>query len=94
LAIDTWLMSCRLLQRGVEQFARNELVDLCRAEGCVRLLGTYLSTAKSSPAVNHCAKLGFSPAGSDGAATFWELPAEQGNFGGTARLGLNWKNAG
>jgi len=76
LAIDTWIMSCRVLQRGVEQFARNELVDLCRAEGCVRLLGTYLPTAKNSLVVDHYAKLGFSPAGSDGAATFWELPAD------------------
>jgi FkbH-like protein len=76
LAIDTWLMSCRVLQRGVEQFARNELVDLCRAEGCVRLLGTYLPTAKNSLVVDHFAKLGFSPAGSDGAATFWELSAD------------------
>ena len=38
LAIDTWVMSCRVLQRGVEQFARNELVELARAEGCARIL--------------------------------------------------------
>jgi FkbH-like protein len=76
LAIDTWIMSCRVLQRGVEQFARNELVDLCRAEGCVRLLGTYIPTAKNSLVVDHYAKLGFSPAGADGAETFWELPVE------------------
>jgi FkbH-like protein len=73
LAIDTWIMSCRVLQRGVEQFARNELVDLCRAEDSVRLLGTYIPTAKNSLVVDHYAKLGFSPAGSDGAETFWEL---------------------
>jgi FkbH-like protein len=76
LAIDTWVMSCRVLQRGVEQFARNELVDLCRAAGCVRLLGTYIPTAKNSLVVDHYAKLGFSPAGSDGAETFWELPVD------------------
>ncbi|HEV8071302.1 MAG TPA: HAD-IIIC family phosphatase [Planctomycetaceae bacterium] len=73
LAIDTWIMSCRVLQRGVEQFARNELVDLCRVEDSVRLLGTYIPTAKNSLVVDHYAKLGFSPAGSDGAETFWEL---------------------
>jgi FkbH-like protein len=73
LAIDTWIMSCRVLQRGVEQFARNELVDLCRAEGCGQVLGTYTPTAKNSLVVDHYAKLGFSPAGSDGAETFWEL---------------------
>jgi FkbH-like protein len=77
LAIDTWLMSCRVLQRGVEQFARNELVNLCRAEGCVRVLGTYIPTAKNSLVVDHYAKLGFSPAGSDGAATFWELRVDE-----------------
>jgi FkbH-like protein len=76
-AIDTWVMSCRVLQRGVEQFARNELVELCRAEGCSRLLGTYIPTAKNSLVVDHYAKLGFSAAGSDGGETFWQLPVEQ-----------------
>jgi FkbH-like protein len=73
LTIDTWIMSCRVLQRGVEQFARNELVDVCRALGCVRLVGTYIPSAKNSLVIDHYAKLGFSPAGSDGAETFWEL---------------------
>ena len=55
---------------------RSGLDQLCRAEGCVRILGTYLPTARNSLVVNHYVKLGFSPAGSDGAATFWELPAD------------------
>jgi FkbH-like protein len=76
LTIDTWIMSCRVLQRGVEQFTRNELVDLCRREGCVRLLGTYIPTAKNALVVDHYAKLGFVPAGTDGEQTFWELPVE------------------
>jgi FkbH-like protein len=76
LAIDTWLMSCRVLQRGVEQFARNELVDLCRGARCVRLLGTYIPTAKNSLVVDHYTKLGFSPVGSNGAETNWELKVD------------------
>ena len=28
MVIDTWVMSCRVLQRGVEHFARNELLAL------------------------------------------------------------------
>jgi predicted enzyme involved in methoxymalonyl-ACP biosynthesis len=36
-------------------------------------LGTYIPTAKNSLVVEHYEKLGFSPAGSDGAETFWEL---------------------
>jgi FkbH-like protein len=76
LSIDTWLMSCRVLQRGVEQFARNELVELCRAADCRRLTGTYIPSAKNSLVVDHYAKLGFVPAGSEGGQTFWELPVD------------------
>jgi FkbH-like protein len=74
LAIDTWVMSCRVLQRGVEQFARNELVDLCRAENCDRLLGTFIPTSKNGLVSGLFERLGFSPAGSDGGHAFWELP--------------------
>jgi FkbH-like protein len=76
LAIDTWVMSCRVLQRGVEQFARNELVDLCRAENSERLLGTYVPTAKNGLVLNHYAGLGFSSAGVDGEKTFWALSVD------------------
>ncbi|HEX4612336.1 MAG TPA: HAD-IIIC family phosphatase, partial [Urbifossiella sp.] len=34
LRVDNWVMSCRVLQRGVEHFTRNCLVDLARQEGC------------------------------------------------------------
>jgi FkbH-like protein len=78
LAIDTWVMSCRVLQRGVEQFARNELVDLCRAEKCERLIGSYIPTAKNGLVLNHYAGLGFSPTGADGERTFWALPVDNG----------------
>jgi FkbH-like protein len=76
LAIDTWVMSCRVLQRGVEQFARNELVELCAAAGCARLLGTFIPTAKNGLVIDHYAKLGFAPGCPDGEQTFWELPID------------------
>ena len=47
LDIDTWVMSCRVLQRGVEQFTRNELVELARREMCSSLKGRYIPTAKN-----------------------------------------------
>jgi FkbH-like protein len=73
LAIDTWVMSCRVLPRGVEHFARNELVKLCRAEECTRLVGTFIPTPKNGLVVDHYPRLGFSRCGSEGGQTFWEL---------------------
>ncbi|MGO9469313.1 MAG: HAD-IIIC family phosphatase [Isosphaeraceae bacterium] len=78
LVIDTWVMSCRVLQRGVEEFARNELVELAREEGRARILGTYIPTSKNSMVEHHYARLGFEPDGSDGARTFWCLSSREG----------------
>jgi hypothetical protein len=61
----------------VAQFAWNELVDLWRAEECVRFVGHYIRTAKNSLVVDHHAKLGFSAIVSDGRETFGELRVEQ-----------------
>jgi FkbH-like protein len=76
LSIDTWVMSCRVLLRGVEQFARNELVDIARAAGCIRLLGTYIPTPKNGMVKDHYSKLGFEAAGEEGDRTFWSLDFE------------------
>ena len=72
--IDTWVMSCRVLQRGVEHFARNELVRLARKVGCAVILGTYIPTAKNGMVKDHYARLGFEQAGTDGDCTMWSLP--------------------
>jgi FkbH-like protein len=73
LTIDTWVMSCRVLQRGVEQFARDELVRLGRATGCTRVVGTYIPTAKNGMVKDHYARLGFQAEGVDGEQTFWSF---------------------
>ncbi len=73
LDVDTWVMSCRVLQRGVEHFCRNEIVDLARREGCAEIRGTYIPTAKNGMVANHFAGLGFERAGTDGNQTFWSL---------------------
>ncbi|MBC7629001.1 HAD family hydrolase [Ferruginibacter sp.] len=45
--INTWIMSCRVLKRGVEELAINEAVQLGQQEGCSELHGIYLPTAKN-----------------------------------------------
>ncbi len=57
--IDTWLMSCRVLGRKVEQAVLQELVDQARQRGIRRLIGTYLPTEKNKLVEDHYAKLGF-----------------------------------
>jgi FkbH-like protein len=73
LAIDTWVMSCRVLLRGVEQFTRNELVAIARAAGSTCVQGAYLPTAKNGMVKDHYHKLGFELISEDGDKTFWSL---------------------
>jgi FkbH-like protein len=73
LAVDTWVMSCRVLQRGVEHLARNEIVRLAREAGCPTIVGTYIPTAKNGMVRDHYARLGFERAGQDGDCTMWSL---------------------
>jgi len=59
--VDTWLMSCRVLKRQVEEEVLNELVRLALQRNCSRIKGVYLPTAKNGMVRNHYEGLGFSP---------------------------------
>ncbi len=72
-AIDTWLMSCRVLERRIEQAVLAHLVAAARADGAAALTGLYIPSAKNMMVADHYAKLGFAPDGSDGATTCWRL---------------------
>ncbi len=45
--IDTWLMSCRVLKRGVEQFVMNTLVNKVSELGATRISAEYLPSGKN-----------------------------------------------
>ena len=79
MLIDTWLMSCRVLGRGVEQTTLNLIAAEAQRLGAQRLIGEYRPTAKNGMVRDHYAKLGFTPlAEFDGGITRWEL--RLGNF--------------
>ncbi|MBN9507596.1 MAG: HAD family hydrolase [Alphaproteobacteria bacterium] len=59
LAIDTWLMSCRVLGRQVEPASLNLIAAEARRLGAARLVGAYVPTAKNGMVKDHYAKLGF-----------------------------------
>jgi len=59
LLIDTWLMSCRVLGRQVEQATLNLMAQEALRLGAKRLVGEYLPTAKNAMVRDHYEKLGF-----------------------------------
>ncbi|MES1159524.1 MAG: HAD-IIIC family phosphatase [Bacteroidota bacterium] len=60
LFINTWIMSCRVLKRGMENFVLNTIVDLARSNGFAQLAGEYIATSKNGMVKNHYPDLGFS----------------------------------
>lgn len=68
LFIDTWLMSCRVLKRGMENFALNTIANYAKGKGYTYLKGQYLPTAKNEMVKNHYFHLGFQQS-----ADYWIL---------------------
>lgn len=59
LFIDTWIMSCRVLKRTVENMLLNEVVDLAKKYGYTTLRGEYIPTAKNGLVKDFYKELGF-----------------------------------
>jgi FkbH-like protein len=72
--IDTWLMSCRVLGRKVEQMVLREILEHARAAGIQKLTGVYKPTDRNALVIEHYAKLGFTKSAEDESGqTRWEL---------------------
>jgi FkbH-like protein len=65
-AIDTWLMSCRVLGRNVEAMVLRELVLQAREGGITRLVGRYVPSGRNEMVRDHYSKLGFEPGDEEG----------------------------
>ena len=57
--IENWCMSCRVLRRGVEEFAFEQVKQRARELGCRRIVGEYIRTKKNGMVEGLYAKLGF-----------------------------------
>jgi FkbH-like protein len=57
--IDTWLMSCRVIGRQMEQFMLQVLVEEAQAAGIEILRGVYIPTAKNAMVADLYPRLGF-----------------------------------
>lgn len=59
LFIESWMMSCRVLKRGVEAFVLNEIVSTAQQTRCNAVTGEYLATPKNALVKDHYKDLGF-----------------------------------
>ena len=66
-----WLMSCRVLKRGMECAMLDALVQRCAA--CKKIIGYYLPTKKNKIVENLYTTFGFKLVDKTDAATTWEL---------------------
>lgn len=57
--VDTWLMSCRVLKRQVEEEVLNEIVRLAKKTDCGKVKGVYLPTTKNGMVSDLYPRLGF-----------------------------------
>jgi len=73
-AIDTWLMSCRVLGRQVEDSVLCEILAQARQCGITRLVGEYIPSERNMMVQKHYQKLGFAQVGEEpNGTTLWEL---------------------
>ncbi len=63
LFIDSWLMSCRVLKRGMEEFIINSVVEKAKENGFSKVIGEYIKTPKNSMVEHMYSKLGFKDVG-------------------------------
>lgn len=59
LFLDTFLMSCRVMKRGVEEAIFNFLIDYLKEKSITKIKGEYIKTAKNSMVENLLAEMSF-----------------------------------
>ena len=59
LHIDLWLMSCRVIKRGVEDMAMNHVFDIAKKRSCNKVIGKYIPTSKNKLVENFYSDFGF-----------------------------------
>ena len=73
--IDTWLMSCRVLERRVEQAVLNQIAAEAVRRNASSVIGEFAPTTRNQMVSEHYAKLGFEPLSqeADTGASKWQL---------------------
>jgi FkbH-like protein len=72
LAIRDWLMSCRVLKRGVEQALMNEVFQQAKEFGLRQVTGEFIPTAKNGMVQDFFAQFGFQKVTERDGHSFWQ----------------------
>lgn len=73
MTVQDWLMSCRVLKRGVEQLLFNEVLEEARRRGVREIIGVYLPTERNGLVKDLFSDLGFAPDGQAEGGSRWKL---------------------
>lgn len=69
--VDSWLMSCRVIGRGLEEFMFNRLIEAAVLEEVQTMLAEYIPTPKNGIMKDVLPHLGFTPDSSDFRYKLW-----------------------
>jgi len=78
LFVDTWLMSCRVLSRGMEDFVSNEIISIAKQQNVQKIVGSYIKTKKNKLVADHYKNLNYNMIEQTGDESTWELILDNG----------------
>ncbi len=71
--LDTWLMSCRVLGRGVEKAVLDSIAEAAKVKGAETLTATYIPTDRNGLVSQHYDNLGFSVTSEEGGTKHYAM---------------------
>ncbi len=78
IIIDTWLMSCRVLKRGVEELSMNKVVAYAQERQARHITGEYWPTEKNKMVRDFYGQFGFKKIRKDkGGKILWQLNVQE-----------------
>lgn len=80
LHIRLWLMSCRVLKRGMEEVMLDALVEKAKENACDTLVGYYYKTNKNKMVADLYKNFGFSLLAANGDDSVWQLNVENYSY--------------
>jgi predicted enzyme involved in methoxymalonyl-ACP biosynthesis len=70
--VDSFLLSCRVIGRGVEEVMLAYIFEEARREGASMIIGEFIRTKKNEPAKDFYRKCGFKLVSTNDLTEVWE----------------------
>jgi len=78
LHMELWLMSCRVLKRGMEAAMMDDVIRRARERGIKKVIGYYYKTAKNNMVRDFYSQFGFKKVSEENEDSVWEI--ETGSY--------------